>query len=113
MNSSINFRYLSYLIYYVWNKRQPEGSIVECYITEECLSYCSRYMESDAEIKNNHDVEEGSPRLFIFSVPDEYCAFQYQYRILTYAKMYGVHNHYLFNCDEVTPYIEYVTLYKF
>jgi len=70
-------------------------------------------MKSNAEFKNNHDVEEKIIRLSIFSIPGEYSAFQPQYRTLTYAEMHSAHNHCLFNCDEVTPYIEYVTLYKF
>ena len=107
MGYSLNFRYLGYLKTYVRNKRQPESSIVECYIIEECIHYCEWYMES----KNNNDVEEERPRLSIFSVPDEYSAFQPQYRTLTYIEMDIAHNHYLFNCDKVTPYIECVTLY--
>ena len=113
MNFSVNLRYLGYFKSYVQNKRQPEGSIAECYITEECPSYCSRYMESNVESKNNHDVEEESPRLFIFSVPSEYSAFQSQYRTFMHVEMHSAYNHCLFNCDEVTPYIEYVTLHKF
>ena len=69
-------------------------------------------MESNAESKNNHDVEKESPWLFFFSVLDEYSAFQPQYMTLIYVEMHNAHNHCLFNCDEVTPYIEYVTLYK-
>ena len=72
MNSSVNLRYLGYLKSYVRNKRRPEGSIAECYITEEYRSYYSRYVEKNAESKNNHDVEKESPRLYIFSVPCEY-----------------------------------------
>jgi len=74
MNFSINLRYLGYLKSYARNKRQPEGSIAECYITEECLSYCLRYIDSNAKSKNNHDIEKESPQLFIFSVPGEYNA---------------------------------------
>lgn len=108
---ALNFRYLGYLKSYVRNKRRPEGSIAECYITEECLRYCSRYMESNVVSKNNHVVEEERPRLSIFDVPGEYSAFQPQCRTLTYSEMHNAHNHCLFNCDEVTPYIEYVALY--
>jgi len=107
MGYSLLFRYLGYLKTYVRNKRRPEGSIAECYITEECLRYCERYMES----KNNNDVEEERPGLSIFAVPGEYSAFQPQYRTLTYTEMDMAHTHCLFNCDEVTPYIECVTLY--
>ncbi|GJS58669.1 zinc finger, CCHC-type containing protein [Tanacetum coccineum] len=38
-------RYLMQLKSYVRNKAQPEGSIVEGYIKEECLNFCSRYFE--------------------------------------------------------------------
>ena len=113
MNFSVNLRYLGYLKSYARNKRWPESSIGECYIHGGMLSYCLRYMKSNVESKNNHDVEEESPRLFIFSVPGKCSAFQPQYRTLTFAKMHNAHNHCLFNCDEVIPYIEYVTLYKF
>ena len=38
-------RYLMRLKSYVRNKAQPEGSIAEGYIKEECLTFCSRYFE--------------------------------------------------------------------
>ena len=71
------------------------------------------YIKSNAEPTNNHDVEKEIPRLSIFSIPGEYSVFLPQYRTLTYAEIHSAHNHCLFNCDEVTPYIEYVTQYKF
>lgn len=30
---------------YVRNKRYPEGSIAEGYLAEECMTFCSRYLE--------------------------------------------------------------------
>jgi hypothetical protein len=30
---------------YVRNRARPEGSIAEAYIAEECLTFCSKYME--------------------------------------------------------------------
>lgn len=38
-------RYLMQLKSYVRNKAQPEGSIAELYIKDECLTFCSRYFE--------------------------------------------------------------------
>ncbi|XP_030946005.1 uncharacterized protein LOC115970519 [Quercus lobata] len=38
-------RYLSRLKSYVRNRAAPEGCIAEGYIVEECLTFCSRYME--------------------------------------------------------------------
>lgn len=45
-------RYLGKLKGYVRNKGHPEGSIAEGYLLEECLTFCSRYME-DIETKFN------------------------------------------------------------
>lgn len=112
MHSPLNFRYLGHLKSYVRNKRRPEGSIAECYITEECLHYCSRYLESNTE-STNHDGEGEMPTLSIFSVSGEYNASQYQHRTLEYEEMHSAHTHCLFNCDEVTPYIEYAAQANF
>ncbi|KAK9050231.1 hypothetical protein SSX86_030799 [Deinandra increscens subsp. villosa] len=38
-------RYLMRLKSYVRNKAQPEGSIAEGYIKDECITFCSRYFE--------------------------------------------------------------------
>nr|GEV02243.1 hypothetical protein [Tanacetum cinerariifolium] len=45
--------YLMQLKSYVRNKAQPEGSIAEAYIKDECLSFCSRYFEG-VETPFNH-----------------------------------------------------------
>ncbi|KAK5776571.1 hypothetical protein PVK06_044531 [Gossypium arboreum] len=37
---------------YYHNKRYPEGSIAEGYLAEECMTFCSRYLE-DVEIRLN------------------------------------------------------------
>ncbi|KAH1039995.1 hypothetical protein J1N35_041738 [Gossypium stocksii] len=41
----IVFRFLCKLKSYCHNKRYPEGSIVEGYLAEECMTFCSRYLE--------------------------------------------------------------------
>lgn len=38
-------RFLVLLKSYVRNKAQPEGSIAEGYLADECLTFCSRYFE--------------------------------------------------------------------
>ena len=48
----IVFRFLSKLKSYYRNKRYPEGSIAEGYLAEECMTFCSRYLE-DVEIRLN------------------------------------------------------------
>ncbi|KAG8481745.1 hypothetical protein CXB51_026629 [Gossypium anomalum] len=60
-------RFLSKLKSYCRNKRYPEGSIAEGYLAEECMTFCSRYLE-DAETRlnrpsrnaglNDHDLAE-------------------------------------------------------
>jgi hypothetical protein len=30
---------------YVWNRSRPEGSIAEAYVANECLAFCSKYMD--------------------------------------------------------------------
>jgi hypothetical protein len=47
-------RSLGHLKSYVRNKAAPEGCIAEGYIVEECLTFCSRYLEDgDIETRFN------------------------------------------------------------
>ena len=39
---------------YVRNRARPEGSIVEAYIADECLTFCSTYMD-DVETRFNRE----------------------------------------------------------
>lgn len=45
-------RYLSVLKSYVRNKAHPEGCIAEAYLADECMTFCSRYIEG-FETKHN------------------------------------------------------------
>ncbi|KAL0413519.1 UNVERIFIED_CONTAM: hypothetical protein Sradi_1553600 [Sesamum radiatum] len=45
-------RYLSTLKRYVRNRAHPEGSIARGYLMEECMNFCSRYL-NDVETKEN------------------------------------------------------------
>jgi hypothetical protein len=58
---------------YVRNKARPEGSIAECYIADECLTFCSMYLR-DIETRWNNDKrsaevgrEEKEEELDVFS----------------------------------------------
>ena len=59
---SFLYRYLSRLKSYVRNRAAPEGSIAEGYIVEECLTFCSRYMEGVETIFNRptRTIEEST-----------------------------------------------------
>jgi len=48
----VDYRYFSRLKSYVRNRVAPEGCIAEGYIVEECLTFCSRYMEGVETIFN-------------------------------------------------------------
>ena len=43
-------RYLRTVKGYVRNKAHPEGSIAEGYIAEECLTFCSRFLDVDTKL---------------------------------------------------------------
>ena len=65
-------RYLRTLNGYVQNKARPEGSIAEGYLSEECMTFCSRFLD-DVDTKLNrperHDnaaVNEPPSSLSIF-----------------------------------------------
>ncbi|GJV45692.1 acidic leucine-rich nuclear phosphoprotein 32 family member A [Tanacetum coccineum] len=46
-------RYMKKLKNYVRNKAKPEGSIAEGYVSEEALTFCSRYLKDDVETRFN------------------------------------------------------------
>ncbi|XP_038986541.1 uncharacterized protein LOC120112028 [Phoenix dactylifera] len=57
-------RFLMRLKDYVRNRAYPEGSIAEGYIAEECLTFCSRYLEGVETVFNrpqrNCDIIENA-----------------------------------------------------
>ncbi|KAL6572291.1 hypothetical protein OROMI_013249 [Orobanche minor] len=46
-------RYLGKLKGYVRNRTRPEGSIAEGYLAEECVTFCSRFLNSEGVVENN------------------------------------------------------------
>jgi len=53
---------------YVRNRARPEGSITEAYIADECLTFCSKYMD-EVETRFNRE-----PRNVGFSDEEAYGA---------------------------------------
>ncbi|KAK0608417.1 hypothetical protein LWI29_030375 [Acer saccharum] len=103
-------RYLRKLKCYVCNKAQPEGSIAEGYLADECLTFCSRYLRGvetkfNRPERNYDGGQHSSNTLSIF---------------LTSGRSYGkvevkelnllLHNtavlYVLQNCDESLPFIQ-------
>ncbi|XP_027912627.1 uncharacterized protein LOC114172228 [Vigna unguiculata] len=61
-------RYLGKLKSYVRNKAQPEGSIAEGYLTEESLTFCSRYLDGIETIFNRIRRVDDEPDTMVSSV---------------------------------------------
>ena len=53
---------------YVRNRARPEGSIAEAYVADECLTFCSKYI-NDVETRFNRE-----PRNIGFSDEEAYAA---------------------------------------
>ena len=105
-------RYLRILKSYVRNKAKPEGSIAEAYIADECLTFCSRYLnEIDTKfnrIARNEDrnsVCGDNERLEIFSHSGRPLGAPRQ-NTLTVEVKRAAHLYILNNCSEVWPFIE-------
>ncbi|XP_030505370.2 uncharacterized protein LOC115720357 [Cannabis sativa] len=50
-------RYMKILKGYVRNRSRPEGCIIECYITEEAVEFCSEYMSGVQSVGLNDEVK--------------------------------------------------------
>ena len=103
-------RYLRTVKGYVRNKAHPEGSIAEGYIAEECLTFCSRFLDVDTKLNraDRHEsttVNEPPSGLSVFGEMD------YKRRGQT-TKIFGADEvrkmrHYIIsNCDEARPWVE-------
>lgn len=95
---------------YVRNKCHPEGSIVEGYVAEECLTFWSHYL-SKRETKlnqpsRNDDNKEGNDEsLSIFS--KNRCGMgKEEIIVLDPLVLSQAHRYVLFNCEDVTPFIK-------
>ena len=74
---------------YVHNTAAPEGFIVEGYITDECLTFCSRYLELVPTIFNIslRNVDDTMGGISFIRLDMETCM--------------QAHRYILFNCDEL------------
>lgn len=106
----MNFRYLSTLKSYVRNPSRPEGSIAEAYLLEECLTFCSRYLD-DVEtrfnkIRRNDDSgAENTTEFPIFFNPGRHIGKEENIN-LDAEKISKAHQYVLFNCSSTEPFIK-------
>lgn len=105
-------RYLYRLKQYVTNKAHPEGSLVEGYIAEECLTFCSMYM-NDIEtqfnkVERNYERrKDGQNKLFIFSDTARPLATTGDYVTADAISLKQMHSYVLKNCDDILEYMRY------
>lgn len=88
---------------YVRNRARPEGCIAECYLAEECVRFCSGYMNKAADVgalnrRNDEFLDEtitqGRPIL------------KGQPLTLSDSMLKIAHHYVLLNTSEVEPYRE-------
>ena len=104
-------RRLGYLKKTVRNKSRPEGSIAEGYIVDECLSFCSRYLDDRIETRFNRAERNQDNRRIVG--PNEFGIFSDGAKCLGKSSLQYFENEFdtmvwyvLSNCDEAQSYIE-------
>ena len=89
---------------YMRNRSHPEGSIAEGYLVEECMTFCSRYLD-DVESKlnrpiRNYDVSD-NPGILLGHALGKGKGFA-----LDNTSWVQAHRYVLFNTTAVVPYRE-------
>jgi hypothetical protein len=103
-------RYLRTLKVYVRNKAQPEGSIAEGYILEECMTFCSRFLDDTHTKLNQPERHEGAainqpaPEIDIISTID-YSKKGFTYEPLSFAEMNQIRHYIITNCKETKTWV--------
>jgi len=96
---------------YICNRAQPEGSITEGYLADECMTLCSRYLQN-IEMKFNRlhrncaNQNENDGGLSIFNHPDWGLGAQIVCTNIDKHELDEAHIYLLKSYDEVQPSIE-------
>ena len=101
-------RYLRTTKGYVRNKAYPEGSTTEGYILEECLTFCSIFLDVDTNLNrvDRHErMNEPPSGLSIFAEMD-YKRRGQAVEIMDAYEMLKMRHYIISNCDEARPWIE-------
>ena len=108
--TSLLYRFLGKLKSYIRNKAWPEGCIVEGYIGDEVLYFCSRYFD-DIETSFNRlphvdDCPEPEPssRELLISHVGKPIGGSENFKLTTTEK-FQAHRHVLINCIKVEPFL--------
>ena len=107
---SLVARYLHTIKGYVRNKTHPEGSIAEGYIAEECLTFCSRFLDVDTKLNraDRHEstiVNEPPSGLSVFGEID-YKRREQTTEIFGADEVRKMRHYIISNCDEARPWVE-------
>ncbi|CAO2187782.1 unnamed protein product [Urochloa humidicola] len=107
-------RYLRTLKGYVRNKACLEGSIAKGYLSEECLTFCSRFFEGVSTKLNRPDrqesttVSEPPTGLSVFASTDctrKKSSHKHNMETPSRDQMHKMRHYIITNCDEATPWI--------
>ena len=96
---------------YVRNRSHPEGSIAEGYLAQECMDFCSSYLDNsdtrtNRPMRNQDDQQQPiEPTFPSLPQPGEMLG-SYSLISLTTMERDKAHRYVLFNCDLVQPYIK-------
>lgn len=107
---------MSVLKSYVRNKAHPEGCIAEAYLADECMTFCSIYLEG-FETKHNQPTRNDDNDESVACSDDECTPYLFphvgkplgklrSYVIRGLTKMQA-HRYVLFNYSDVNPYLRY------
>ena len=104
-------KYLRTLKGYVRNKAHPEGSMVEGYLSKECMTFCSHFLE-DVDTKLNHvehhegaAVNEPPSGLSVFGNID-YSKKGLTMELVGRVQMERMMHYIITNCDEAIPFVQ-------
>ena len=91
------------------NRAQLKGSIAKGYIINECLTFCSRYMEGvetkfSYKPRNYTNIEPDREILHIFQMTSRRLG-KREIRLLDEDAKAKAHSYVLFNCNVVEPFI--------
>ncbi|XP_077232330.1 uncharacterized protein LOC143868769 [Tasmannia lanceolata] len=103
-------RYLLTLKSYVRNRSRPEGSIAEGYLADECLTFCSRYLQS-VETRFNRPLRNDDNRAHV-AEEHVWGVFSHTGRLfggpniddLDEATLTLAHRYVLDNCNEISEF---------
>jgi len=104
-------RYLRTLKGYVRNKAHPEGSIAEGYILEECMTFCSRFVDgmptkiSQSERHEDGGADQPPTGITIMSTIDN-SKKGFARELLSLAEVNDMRHFIITNCEDTAPWAE-------